>query len=582
MSIFSEDVLLTRSRSNSESQFKSTRAEKRLGRLFKPPASTSSTPKPGPSSANSSTASIASSVPAAGAKGEPKQLALEDLKYHVGRNLRSMSQSAIPTSQNGGLSASALPRKPSLASQTAGTDGKLTTLREVHGSPGSERLAFSDTMKMAHKVRFVYSEFTGVLRNLGISINTRHPGESSRAAGDAAGGAAEGPAQDRRPPHVSEPHGGVDGHGNDPDGVLLAVLAAGGADGHLQDARPVVRASDAAERRASRPGLGGPAGAPETAHAAAQDQQGAAAKSAARSDDSRSAAPAIRAPPAAQGRHESAGGRAAGLRAECHQQHRVHDRQREAVRHHRLHDTGGTRRVHPAQRRAGQERDQHRAKHTELAYLAGRRPRQPGPAQHRAEGEGAHDVLHELDGADQADPGGAQPDAQRAEARRRPAIAALRGDKPVSEVDHQLPGSHEGRVAGHACAERGAWGAVEPDASHQGADDPSRNKRAQAVGHERHGPAAALVDPVGRQLPERPLGPGRRRPHGPVAAPGGEGGLDAAAGEKSPDERPRARGAAAGDNAARGVHRANRRLGRAAGRLADGRDRQPARVQPVR
>ncbi|ESX02149.1 hypothetical protein KL918_003693 [Ogataea parapolymorpha] len=177
MSIFSDDVLLTRSRSNSESQFKSTRAEKRLGRLFKPPSTTSSTPKPGPSSANSSTASIGSSVPSASGKSEPKQLALEDLKYHVGRNLRSMSQSAIPTSssmtgQNGGLSASALPRKPSLASQTAGTDGKLTTLREVHGSTASERLAFSDTMKMAHKVRFVYSEFTGVLKNLGISINT--------------------------------------------------------------------------------------------------------------------------------------------------------------------------------------------------------------------------------------------------------------------------------------------------------------------------------------------------------------------------------------------------------------------------
>ncbi|KAG7732170.1 hypothetical protein KL929_002075 [Ogataea haglerorum] len=169
--MFSEDVLLTRSRSNSESQFKSTRAEKRLGRLFKPPSSTSSTPKPGPSCPNGSTASIASSVPSASSKGEPKQLALEDLKYHVGRNLRSMSQSAIPTSssmtpQNGGL-----PRKPSLASQTAVTDGKLTTLREVHGTT-SERLAFSDTMKMAHKVRFVYSEFTGVLRNLGISINT--------------------------------------------------------------------------------------------------------------------------------------------------------------------------------------------------------------------------------------------------------------------------------------------------------------------------------------------------------------------------------------------------------------------------
>ncbi|KAG7810490.1 hypothetical protein KL921_002985 [Ogataea angusta] len=577
MSIFSEDVLLTRSRSNSESQFKSTRAEKRLGRLFKPPASTSSTPKPGPSSANSSTASIASSVPAAGAKGEPKQLALEDLKYHVGRNLRSMSQSAIPTSQNGGLSASALPRKPSLASQTAGTDGKLTTLREVHGSPGSERLAFSDTMKMAHKVRFVYSEFTGVLRNLGISINTSTSSFNNFVS-----------LYDFLNRRANE---------TDRDAIqesLRAQLATQLVE-LLKDLRKIVDhltfpshmvASMGTETIrmacASRPGLGGPAGAPETAHAAAQDQQGPAAKSAARSDDTRSAAPAIRAPPAAQGRHESAGGCAAGLRAECHQQHRVHDRQREAVRHHRLHDTGGTRRVHPAQRRAGQERDQHRAKHTELAHLAGRRPRQPGPAQHRAEGEGAHDVLHELDGADQADPGGAQPDAQRAEARRRPAIAALRGDKPVSEVDHQLPGSHEGCVAGHARAERGAWGAVEPDASHQGADDPSRNKRAQAVGHERHGPAAALVDPVGRQLPERPLGPGRRRPHGPVAAPGGEGGLDAAAGEKSPDERPRARGAAAGDNAARGVHRAHRRLGRAAGRLADGRDRQPARVQPVR
>ncbi|KAG7748914.1 hypothetical protein KL912_001976 [Ogataea haglerorum] len=527
--MFSEDVLLTRSRSNSESQFKSTRAEKRLGRLFKPPSSTSSTPKPGPSCPNGSTASIASSVPSASSKGEPKQLALEDLKYHVGRNLRSMSQSAIPTSssmtpQNGGL-----PRKPSLASQTAVTDGKLTTLREVHGTT-SERLAFSDTMKMAHKVRFVYSEFTGVLRNLGISINTSTSSFNN---------------------FVSL-YDFLNRRANDTDADTVHET------------------------------LNGPAGAPETAHTASEDQQGAAYESAAQSGDSRPAAPAVCAPPAAQGRHELAGGCAPGLGAECYQQRRVNDRQREAIRHNQLHDTGGARCVHPAQRRAGQERHQHRTKHTELANFAGRRPGQPGPAQHRAKGEGAHDVLHELDGADQTDQGGAQPDAWRAEARRRAAKETLRGDKPVSEVDHQLSGSHEGRAAGHAGVERGAWGALEPHAGHQGADDPSRNKRAQTVGHQRHGPAAALVDPVGGQLPERPFWPGSLRPHSPVAAPVGEGGLDAAAGEKSPDERPRARGAAAGDNAARGVHRAHCGLGRAAGSLADGRERQPARVQPVR
>ncbi|KAH3662512.1 hypothetical protein OGAPHI_005764 [Ogataea philodendri] len=182
--MFSEESSLTRSRSNSESQFKSTRAEKRLGRLFKQPSTSTPSSKMNAPGAGSSSTSLVTAGSGASSRPEGKQTAVDDTKLQAGRGLRSLSQSAIPTTSTSSLAPthsnntsvssmnSGAPRKTSLVSQSNGADPKLSTLKEVHAAGGTGILDLTDVMKLARKTRYVYMEFLTVLKHLGITVNT--------------------------------------------------------------------------------------------------------------------------------------------------------------------------------------------------------------------------------------------------------------------------------------------------------------------------------------------------------------------------------------------------------------------------
>ncbi|ODV86503.1 hypothetical protein CANARDRAFT_27702 [[Candida] arabinofermentans NRRL YB-2248] len=168
----SSSSLSTRSRSNSESQFKSTRAEKRMGRLFKQTSSASTTSVGKPSTSPTPTATT--TLPAAGSgsgsgstnastntnQKSDKQLDLEELKFHVGRNIRSMSQSAVTSqssattssSENGSnsINATSHSSSSSVASTSSLSQGislprssSLSQFTNYNGTPTQFKIPFS-------------------------------------------------------------------------------------------------------------------------------------------------------------------------------------------------------------------------------------------------------------------------------------------------------------------------------------------------------------------------------------------------------------------------------------------------------